>query len=527
LAKENALRNRPKWLIPVIVVAGVLLLVILGTVTRHSGGGVEVTTIVVSPTDMVVKLPENGVVNLPQTATIAAQSTGTVVRIIAHEGQHVSQGALLMLLDDRQAAAKVAADQAQAAQARATLDKAQQAEQTSGDTSIQTVAGAEQTLLQAQARLQADINSKREGQLSGAVAGSAGLGVSGESELIQQEQLLQAATTNLETAREAYQSDQALYKIDAVSRQVLDRDRVAYEQAQTAATAAQQQYDLVKRQLSDNASQFQSTIEADQQAVASAQAGVRQARVQASSDKTIDVRSGQAGLDSANAQLVIDQAELDATRVRAPFDGVVQSVGTVPSPQGTGNVALAVGDAVQTGQTLFTFAGSGPMVVKAQVDEQDIINVKLGQNAYISGADFPGQTLVGSVTRIAPVVVAQSEAGNAAKNVETTISLGRSYNFLRDGMSCDVDIVTGKASNALTVPQAAVLDDGSKHYVFVIKSGTAHKVRVTEGIKNDTDVVIASGLSKGDVVATTGVKDLKDGARVNATAATPAPTSSS
>ncbi len=514
-------------MVPAIVVAGVLLLVLAGTLMRHGTASVAVTTITVSPTSMTVKLPENGVVSLPQTATIGAQSEGTVVQIVAHEGQHVAQGALLMLLDDRQAAAKVDADRAQAAQAQATLDKAQQAAETAGDTSIQTVAGAEQTLLQAQARLQADINSQREGQLTGAVAGSAGLGVSGESELIQQEQLLQAATTNLETAHETYVSDQALFKIDAVSRQVLDRDRVAYEQAQTAATAAQQQYDLVKRQLSDNASQFQSTIEADRQAVSSAEAGVRQARVQARDDKTIDVRSGQASLDSADAQLAIDQAELDATRVRAPFDGVVQSVGTVQSSLGTGLESLAVGDTVQPGQTLFTFAGSGPMVVKAQVDEQDIINVQLGQHAFITGEDFPGQTLVGAVTRIAPVVVAQSEAGNAAKNVETTIALGQSYNFLRDGMSCDVDLVTGKASNALTVPQTAVVDDGTKHYVFVIVKGAAHKVRVTEGIKNDTDVVITSGLSRGDVVATTGVKDLKDGSRVTATAATPEPTTSS
>ena len=514
-------------MIPAIIVAAVVVTIIIGVASRHGAAAIAVTTITVAPGDMVVKLPENGVVNLPQTATIAAQSTGTVVQVVAHEGQHVHGGDLLMRLDDRQAAAKVAADRAQAAQAQATLDKAQQTEQTAGDTSIQTVAGAEQTLLAAQARLQADINSKREGQLSGAVAGSSALGVSGESELIQQEQQLQAATSNLETARETYQSDQALFKIDALSRQSLDRDRVAYEQARTAADAAQRQYDLVKRQLSDNAAQFNNTIEADRRAVEAAQAGLRQARVQAASDKSVDVRSAQAGLDSAEAQLAIDQAQLDATHVRAPFDGVVQSIGTVQSSLGTGLVQLAVGDAVQPGQTLFTFAGTGPMVVKAQVDEQDVINVALGQHAFITGQDFPNRTLVGTVTRIAPVVVAQSQAGNAAKNVETTIALAKAYDFLRDGMSCDVDLVTGKAKRALIVPQSAVVDDGAKHHVFVIKGGIAHRTIVTEGIKSDTDVVITGGLSKGDVVATTGVKDLKDGAKVDATAATPAPSAGS
>ncbi|HEY5093511.1 MAG TPA: efflux RND transporter periplasmic adaptor subunit [Candidatus Eremiobacteraceae bacterium] len=518
---------RPKWMVPAIVVAAVIVVIIIGVVSRHGVDAIPVTTITVAPADMVVKLPENGVVDLPQTATIAAQSNGTVVEVVAHEGQRARGGDLLMRLDDRQAAAKVSADQAQAASAQATLDKAQQTAQIAGDTSIQTIAGAEQTLLAAQARLQGDINSKKEGQLSGAVAGASAFGVSGESQLIQQEQQLQAATSNLQTARETYSSDQALFKIDALPRQTLDRDQVALEQAQSAAGAAQRQYDLVKRQLTDNAAEFNNTIEADRRAVESAEAGVRQARVQARDDKTVDVRSAQAGLDSANAQMAIDQAQLDATHVRAPFDGVVQSIGTVQSSLGSGLVQLAIGDAVVPGQTLFTFAGTGPMVVKAQVDEQDIINVALGQHAFITGQDFPDRTLVGTVTRIAPVVVAQSQAGNAAKNVETTIALAQAYSFLRDGMSCDVDLVTGKAQHALTVPLSAVVDDGTKHHVFVIKGGVAHKTMVTEGIKNDTDVVIVSGLSKGDVVATTGVKDLKDGAKVQGTAASPTPSAGS
>ena len=486
---------RPKWMIPAIVVTAVVVIIIIGVASRHGADAIPVTTITVASGDMVVKLPENGVVDLPQTATIAAQSAGTVVAVIAHEGQRVRAGDLLMRLDDREAAAKVSADRAQAAQAQATLDKAQQTAETAGDTSIQTVAGAEQTLLAAQARLQGDINSKREGQLSGAVAGASAFGVSGESQLIQQEQQLQAATSNLVTARETYQSDQALFKIDAISRQALDRDRVAYEQAQSAVDAAQRQYDLVKRQLTDNAAEFNNTIEADRRAVEGAEAGVRQARVQARDDKTVDVRSAQAGLDSADAQLAIDQAQLDATQVRAPFDGVVQSIGTVQSSLGTGLVQLAIGDAVQLGETLFTFAGTGPMVVKAQVDEQDIINVALGQHAFITGQDFPDRTVVGTVTRIAPVVVAQSQAGNAAKNVETTIALAKAYPFLRDGMSCDVDIVTGKAQHVLIIPQSAVIDAGSKHYVYVIKANVAHKTAVTEGIRNDTDVVITSGIA--------------------------------
>ncbi|MBV8222866.1 MAG: efflux RND transporter periplasmic adaptor subunit, partial [Candidatus Eremiobacteraeota bacterium] len=204
---------------------------------------------------------------------------------------------------------------------------------------------------------------------------------------------------------------------------------------------------------------------------------------------------------------------------------VIQQLGSAPTTGST--TPLSVGDAVTPGEVLFTIAGSGPMVVKAQVDEQDIINVHVGQHAIVTGEDFPGHSLPGIVTNIAAVVLQVNQAGNSAKNVETTISLQRDYSFLRAGMSCDVDIVTGSAEEALVVPLAAISDDGAKHYAFVIKDKKATRVEVAKGLASDTDVVITKGLHAGDVVATTNVKQLKDGSVVKAQPApSPSPSSS-
>jgi HlyD family secretion protein len=337
---------------------------------------------------------------------------------------------------------------------------------------------------------------------------------------------LKDAETNLRTAKEQYDGDVALYKMDAIAHLQLNRDQASYEQAQAAYDSALRQYTLTKQQLNDSVGQQDAKIAADRHAVDSARAALSAAQIQAGQNTAaVDVASAQAGEASATAQLQYDEEQLAETEVRAPFDGVVQTLGSVTSPLG-GTADLSVGDQVTPGLTLFTIAGSGPMVVKAQVDEQDVISVKLGQHAFITGEDFPGYSLVGTVIRIAPVVVAQNQAGNSAKNVETTIALSKTYSFLRDGMSCDVDIVTGKAPNALVVPLSAIDDESSKHYVYVVQNGSAKKTQVTEGIKNDTDVAIVSGLKSGDVVATTNVASLKDGSKVNATAASPAPTGS-
>lgn len=517
----------PKWLIVVLVVGALLLTIVIGLATHHGGDAPAVTTVSVQPKTLVVKLPENGIVSLPQTATIAAQTSANITHITAHEGARVKAGDLLMKLDDRQVTATVSRDAAALAQAEAALKKAQQTAAVAPDTNVQTVAQAQQNLLAAQAKLQADVNGKRQGQLSGAVGGIAGLGISGQSQLVQQQQALDIAKSQLLTAREKYDGDQELYKINALPRQQLDADKAAYDQARAGEIAAQQQYDLTKQQLRENAGQLDSQILSDRRALESATAALAAAQLQAQQNTaSVDVRSAVASVDSAQAQLDYDSQQLADTQVKAPFDGVIQTLGSVPSTNGGTGAQLAVGDAVQPGQTLFTIAGAGPMIVKAQVDEQDIINVKLGQHAFISGEDFPGKSIVGTVIRIAPVVVAQNQGTTAAKNVETTIALATTYPFLRDGMSADVDIVTGKAANALTVPAGAVVNEGKQHFVFLVKDKKLKKTVVTLGLASDTDVVILSGLHSADVVVSTATSDLKDGQKVAPTAATPAPSAS-
>jgi RND family efflux transporter MFP subunit len=466
--------SNARWRIAIIAIAVIGLIVIVGLAGRHGAVAVETKTVTLKPTELLVKLPENGVLSHPVTATIAAAVTSNIVHVYAREGQPVRAGALLMKLDDQQIATSVASDRAAVAQAQATLSGAH-------------------------ARLELDIDAKREGQISGGLGGSS-IGLSGAAQLVQAEQTLQSARLNLQTTKETYDGDKALYSINGLARQQMDKDKAAYDDAVANQVAAQRQYDLLKQQLRETGGQLNTQIAADQVSVASAQAQ----------------------LDSADAALQLHAVNLSDTNVRAPFDGVIQQLGATTTNGAA--TPLAPGDAITPGMVLFTIANAGPMIVKAQVDEQDIINVKVGQQALITGEDFPGRKLTGIVTNISAVVLQVNAAGNSAKNVETTIALDRAYPFLRAGMSCDVDLITGKAENALTVPLAAVVDDGAKHYVYVIKKSKAVKVNVTKGLASDTDVVITSGLHGGDVVATTNVKQLKDGATVTASpVATPSP----
>ncbi len=166
------------------------------------------------------------------------------------------------------------------------------------------------------------------------------------------------------------------------------------------------------------------------------------------------------------------------------------------------------------GQALFTIARAGGFIVKAQVDEQDVIDVRLGQRVNVGGQDFPGKKIPGHITRIAPVAAKSADANNTAKQVETTISLDSSPAFLRDGMSADVDILTTYVPHAIVLPNDAVTTVNGRSNVFVVDKGVAHKRIVRIGKTSDTQSWISSGLRPGDTVVSTKVPGLTDGARV-------------
>jgi HlyD family secretion protein len=302
-----------------------------------------------------------------------------------------------------------------------------------------------------------------------------------------------AVQTNLSAlndARRVYREDVELYQNKAIPRNQLDADKTKLDQAQVA---------------------YDQSVEQSRLGAISGYNG--------SSVEYAVAEAKKAGI--LNAQ---DQQQLAFTHIVAPFDGTIQTVATQTSDPMR---SLQSGDAVTEGQSLFTIAGGQGFIVKAQVDEQDVINVKVGQRVNVTGQDFPGKTIVGRVTNIAPVATKSTDPSNTAKEVLTTIALDASPDFLRDGMSADVDILTTYVPKTIVIPNDAVVKEGSRRYVYVVASGVARKRAIRVGKVSDTQSQIVSGLAPGDVIVASRTIGLKDGRRVTPKAsASPSPSSS-
>ncbi len=294
---------------------------------------------------------------------------------------------------------------------------------------------------------------------------------------VQYQAQVDTAKSSLDLAQRIYDEDVTLFNNQAISRNQLDTDRAKLDQARVA---------------------YQQAVE--------------QLRLGAVSGYGVaSVRSAQANARKAAILNAQDQQQLGFTRITAPFDGIIQSVAADAADPLR---PIRVGAPVIAGQSLFTIAANERYIVRAEVDEQDIINVRVGQRALITGEDFPGHTIQGHVAQIAPIATKSTDTTSTAKQVLTTIQLDTSPGFLKDGMNADVDILTTDLRRALSVPNAAISTQNGASYVFVVDRGVAHKRRVTLGAAGDTRTVVLSGLSPGDTIVTQTYPTLSDGAHV-------------
>ena len=156
---------------------------------------------------------------------------------------------------------------------------------------------------------------------------------------------------------------------------------------------------------------------------------------------------------------------------------------------------------------------------EVDVDETEIVNVKLGQEAIVRVDALPGSEYKGKVIEVG------SSGYNRANQPDVTffkvkVLLDHPDDNLRARMSVRAEIHTASRPGALTVPiQAVVEREGEKgqkarKVVYVIEGGKAHERTVATGLSDETHVELTSGLKPGEQVVTgpyRTLRDLKDG----------------
>lgn len=153
-----------------------------------------------------------------------------------------------------------------------------------------------------------------------------------------------------------------------------------------------------------------------------------------------------------------------------------------------------------TGDTLFKTTDLSRVWILADVSERDLGAVKKGQKVSVNFRDNPSDSFEGTVLLIYP------QLDTATRTAKVRIAVANPNNRLRIGQFADVRIaVPSAAGSVLTVPVAAVVDDGSRQVVFVAKGGGLFEPRAVKlGVRNADRVEVLSGLNDGERVVAAG-----------------------
>jgi RND family efflux transporter MFP subunit len=198
-------------------------------------------------------------------------------------------------------------------------------------------------------------------------------------------------------------------------------------------------------------------------------------------------------LEVAAARKALEQAqqELAEATITAPFDGIVGAVyidegDIIPPPTMAPTVAIY----------LITPAS---LELKAEVDEIDIPQVKVGQSAVIEVDALSDELFEGTVSSISPVP--RIEAGLVVYEVTVSLVIPADAGVMV-GMSATADIMVDKSEDTLLVPERAIgVDEEGHPVVWVSVDGQLEERAVVVGISDGLQAEILSGLEEGEMVS--------------------------
>jgi HlyD family secretion protein len=311
------------------------------------------------------------------------------------------------------------------------------------------------------------------------------------------------------------------------ARADLVQKRLDWERAQglyKAGILAKQDWDAKK-----------AAYDTDVASVDQAVAQLNQAKAQTDSAR------GHLGTQVAN--LRSNQNLLDLTKAVAPFDGIVTN-----EPVREGETVV---EGIQNtqGSTFMTLADMSVVTSEVKVDETDIVNIRIGQEAEVTVDALPGKVFKGHVTlagdqallRSTGMATLQSTTGTEeAKDFKVIVTLDAPSSDLRPGLSSTAKITTAYKANTLSLPIQALTihnpeDDKDKSKsgvqaatssstsaaksappqgVYVVDKDKRGKLRVkfvpvTTGITGATDIEMLTGLKEGDEIVIGPYKTLR------------------
>lgn len=468
------------WIFLIIAVAAAAVWYLVLRPQRDASttvdGQISMGSVVRGPFEATVSA--TGSVRAERTQRLGFRASGTVVEILVDELDIVAAGDVLARLDPvdvrlnlAQAEAALAIAEAQLAR---TVKESSESELAMIDAAL---AAAESGVQTAQAGVDA-ARASQQRVLAGPTA-----------------EEIAIASRRVDESRNALWGAQA--QRDAICGRVgLAASQADCDQAEASVNRTEISVEIAQLQLEQMRAGVSGADRAAAQAqvnqalgqLASARAQLQRAQAEAELSRqgvsAEEIAVVQAQVDQAQVGVDIARRRLDDLVLYAPADGIVASVN------------LLVGDTAVAGSPVMTLIDAEDYHVVMSIDETDIGQVTVGQEARVILDAYPGIPMTGTVSRIGAV-------GNDVQGIvvfDVRVDLRPEDLTLRPFMTAAVDIAVLRTEDALLVPVRAVRRDAAGRYVEKLVNGKLVRVPIEIGASNAEYSIVRDGLAEGDEV---------------------------
>ncbi|MCM8758333.1 MAG: efflux RND transporter periplasmic adaptor subunit [Candidatus Omnitrophica bacterium] len=280
-----------------------------------------------------------------------------------------------------------------------------------------------------------------------------------------------------------------------VTKSELEADKLAFQQKNVSLEQAKLDYQLFQaydfpRQIEQLLSNYREALAEFDRVKSKCQSRLIQAEA--------NVKSKRATYNLTKARLENTLKNLENCTIRATQPGFVVYATTgrwfVESP-------IQPGTNVRQYQELLQLPDFSTMGVEVKIHESSVEKVKPGLPAKIKVDAFPNQTFTGKVQNVALMPDPTLKWLNPDLNVYVCqISFDKSYDYLRPGMSAQVEITVNVLKNVLVIPLVAVNFKEGKAYVNVLKGKKIEARKIEIGESNENEVEVKNGLKEGEII---------------------------
>jgi HlyD family secretion protein len=498
----------------------VVLLVLNVWTIRRAGPAVAVTTTTVQSGGLKETVVAPATLEADQQHTLRAPAASKAVTLLVQEGDAVTAGQVLAQLDVTDLSGLLAQNEQQLAQSKAALVELERRATTAPEQAVLRVEAARRTLALAELNLekavqdqtamesgardrllkaQADLLSARQ-RLGQSTVSTAQL-EEAQERLKEAEQAYQQAP-HIEASRQVFEAARATYA------DLLNRRRIEGMEALHQLEQAKSTVDLALEDLERTSPEAATSLRNAREQVESARVAQAQAEVEAATMGVLpeQLEAARVAVRASEQQVNTIRSQVQASEIRSPVDGVI--------------LALPVknGDPVAAQAPVALVGRLDQLRARVRVDEADILKVRVGQPVKVTSAVWEDMVYDGTVRTVTP----QGEVGQQGSTTlfQVEVVVGNPDGRILPGMNVDAEIVTEQRSEAVSVPNEAVLSADDGPFVFVLHNGRAEPRHVTVGIRTETRTEIVNGLQEGDQVITgpfATVRTLKPGALVTRT----------